>query len=156
MPSDAGAAFAAVPRLQLQASAIVRRGRSVLLHRLEGDPHWSLPGTRVEGGETAAEAVARELRDELGEPVQVGPMLWLLEASRPGARPRELSLYFHAELRADSALLSCTRTVRGVGEGARLELAWFGPRALSTIDLRPAVLKDALSRPTRAFQHLMA
>jgi ADP-ribose pyrophosphatase YjhB (NUDIX family) len=61
------------------AGAIVRdeAGRLLLIERAH-DPargRWSLPGGRVEPGETAAEAAVREVREETGLDISVGPLL---------------------------------------------------------------------------------
>jgi 8-oxo-dGTP diphosphatase len=56
-------------RPEVGVGAIVRRGTQLLLVRRGRDPGrglWSIPGGRVEGGETLAEAVVRELREETG------------------------------------------------------------------------------------------
>ena len=64
------------PPLVACVGAVVRdpSGRLLLIQRGH-DPHrgsWSLPGGRVEAGETAAEAVVREVREETGLEVRVG------------------------------------------------------------------------------------
>jgi 8-oxo-dGTP diphosphatase len=40
---------------------------------------WSVPGGRVEAGETLAQAVAREVREETGLSVEVGPFVCVIE-----------------------------------------------------------------------------
>lgn len=52
---------------------VVRRGRGVATGR------WSLPGGRVEPGETLVAAVTRELREETGLDVEVGPLCGIAE-----------------------------------------------------------------------------
>lgn len=51
---------------RLRATAVVMRDGAVLLVRDRGAKAYSLPGGRRERGETATEAAARELREELG------------------------------------------------------------------------------------------
>jgi 8-oxo-dGTP diphosphatase len=53
----------------------------VLLVRRERDPErgrWSIPGGRVEPGETLVEAAAREAFEETGLQVAIGAELWSL------------------------------------------------------------------------------
>ncbi|EMR12100.1 NUDIX hydrolase [Methylophaga lonarensis MPL] len=62
------------------AAVIVDRGK-VLLHKIAGDNFWSVPGGRVEPGETAAQAVIREIFEETGEQAQCEQLLWVAETS---------------------------------------------------------------------------
>jgi 8-oxo-dGTP diphosphatase len=60
----------------------VAEGARVLLVKRGHPPQqgrWSLPGGRVEAGETLATAVARELLEETGIAVEVGPLVEVVE-----------------------------------------------------------------------------
>ena len=52
---------------------LIRRGRP------PGEGLWSVPGGRLEPGETLAQAVAREVREETGLVVEVGPLACVVE-----------------------------------------------------------------------------
>ena len=61
------------------AGAVIRDGEGrVLLIQRGHEPalgRWSLPGGRLEAGETSAEAVVREVREETGLEVEAGELL---------------------------------------------------------------------------------
>jgi 8-oxo-dGTP diphosphatase len=74
------------------SALIVRDGRVLMVRRgkepFEG--YWSLPGGRVEPGETPQEAVRREVREETGLEVEVGDFA--------GRSPQGV-VAFHTEIR---------------------------------------------------------
>lgn len=65
-----------VPRFFVGVAALCVEGDGVLLarHRF-GDPRWRLPGGFLQRNETIPEAVARELREELGCAAEVGEIV---------------------------------------------------------------------------------
>ena len=62
--------------------AIIYDGPRVLLvqrGKPPGENLWSVPGGKLEGNETLAQAVAREVREETGLVVEVGPLAAVVE-----------------------------------------------------------------------------
>nr|HPJ70995.1 NUDIX domain-containing protein [Candidatus Mcinerneyibacteriales bacterium] len=55
----------------LRASALIQRGAEILVHTLRGNDFWVLPGGRVHLGESTAEALIREIREEMGVSVRI-------------------------------------------------------------------------------------
>jgi ADP-ribose pyrophosphatase YjhB (NUDIX family) len=65
-------------RVEVAVGGVVVRGDDILLvlrGRGAGTGFWSVPGGRVEFGETLVEAVVREVREETGIDVTVGRFL---------------------------------------------------------------------------------
>lgn len=148
---------AAGHRFDLRAAAVVIDQGRVLLHRLEADSFWALPGGRVEAGEAAREAVIRECSEELGELVSCGELVWLVENffNDAGGKHHEIGLYFLTELPASSRLLASKGPFFGSEGGAVLEFDWFDRKSLATMDVRPSFLIAALGAERLEFRHVV-
>jgi 8-oxo-dGTP diphosphatase len=75
---------------QVVAAIIERAGRILVCQRRAEDPHplkWEFPGGKLEPGETPAEALARELEEELGLHAQIGEEAARYTFAYPGKAP---------------------------------------------------------------------
>jgi len=114
----------AEPPLQVTCAVIPRAGRLLLAQRA-GSGLWELPGGKAEPGETLAACLAREISEELGAEVEVGPLLTSQEGLSPDGRP--------IRLHAFACLLKA-------GEPRAREhrvLAWLNPDQALDLDLCP-------------------
>ncbi len=137
--------------LRTSVSAVIqdRRGRLLLQQRSDGG-QWGLPGGSVEIGESVTAAVVREVREETGLTVAVGPLIGVysdpaLQIVRypDGNVWHYVNLCFRCSVRGGE-LTTCDET---------LELRYFA------LDRLPATLlpnhrvriRDARARRTAAF-----
>ena len=138
------------PKVRQRAAAIVVHHGRVLLHRVEGDGFWALPGGAIEPGESASEALSRELREELGESVgacvTVGALAVVAENffTYAGAEYHEIGLYLHASPLPASVLTSTDGPYDGVEGTRKLVFAWFTRAELARLEIRPAFLQAFL------------
>lgn len=119
--------MASVTRPELAASAAVFRDGKVLLARRGRTPLaglWTLPGGRVEPGETLAEAAAREVMEEVGVACRILGVAGALDVIRHDAAG---GLAAHFVVVGHAA-----RWVSGEpAEGPEAaEVGWFDPAAL--------------------------
>ena len=112
--------------------AIVRDGDGRLLVVLRGrEPAagtWSIPGGRVERGESDHEAVVREVREETGLLVAPGPLVGTVQRPGPGGVVYDIHDY-------DCALLSGSAVA---GDDAA-EVRWVSDAQLRRLPLAPAL-----------------
>ncbi|MFN8411845.1 MAG: NUDIX domain-containing protein [Anaerolineales bacterium] len=59
-------------------AAIIKNGKILLVHhRSAHESYWTLPGGGVEGNETYEQAALREVKEETGLDVVIGPLLFV-------------------------------------------------------------------------------
>ena len=82
--------------IDVTAAIIRQEGRILLVQRPDHAPMgglWEFPGGKVEPGETPEAALARELAEELGITVAVGPRYHVTEHRYPGGPNVRLLFY---------------------------------------------------------------
>ena len=104
-------------KITQRAAAIFLHEGHVLIHHTREDGLWALPGGRIEPGEIGAGTLHREMREELGTEVAVGPLQWVVENhfTYEGRQHHEIGLYYLASFR-DTAFYDTTRTYAGLEE----------------------------------------
>jgi len=119
--------------IRVAGAAIFRKGNVLLAQRPPGDRlagKWEFPGGKIEPGETDAEALRRELREELGIETEIGDPVSITRHEN-GGRPIELVV------------------LRVTWRSGRLEpkehsaVHWVSPENLLAYDLAPADLPAA-------------
>jgi len=119
--------------------AVVIDGNRVLLVRRGHEPlkgEWSLPGGAVELGETLDAAIAREVREETGLDVEVGPLIGVFDRVRLDDEGRVRYHYVLIDFvcRATDGSLLCASDADEAAWVDRTELAAYGV-APATIDV---------------------
>jgi ADP-ribose pyrophosphatase YjhB (NUDIX family) len=146
-------------RFQYRVAAIVMDSGQLLVHRVSGDAFWTLPGGRVNVGESAQAALCREFEEELGTSIECGHLACVGENffRHDQASHHEIGLYFYAGLPADSSYNDKRMTFKGVETNRQLEFKWFETQQLHHVDMRPQVARDGLATmtlPHHFVQHL--
>jgi len=161
-------------RFNLRAVAVIldKEQRRVVIHRASHEDFWALPGGRVELGESAAEALVREMREEMGVEVEVGRLLWVVEGFVTFLERHwhEISFYFLAALPSDCPLYNQAKwsgleegiedffmpeELRGTTNNLELLFEWHDIDHLHDVNLFPRFMQDALLTLPTGVQHVV-
>lgn len=124
------------------AAVFVHEGH-VLLHQSDVDDLWNLPGGRVQVLEQTTDALRREMLEELGDEVIVGPLQWALESffTYAGRQYHEIGFYYLTEFQ-NLDRYDKSKTFRGRENGTLgLTFRWF---PISQIDGVPSLVPPFL------------
>ena len=145
-------------RFNYRVVGVAIHDNSVLLHRVDSDPFWTLPGGRAEHGETAEQTIAREMLEELETQVHVERLLWVVENffEYDGLSYHELALYFLIRFPPGTAHLH-TDAFDRIDAGVTFRFRWFPVRRqeLETLTLFPTFLARGLTDLPQSAVHIV-
>ena len=127
--------------------AIVLDGDRVLLIKRAHEPlkgQWSLPGGGVEVGETLEQATAREVREETGLDVEVGPIVDVIDriARDQGGRVEHHFVLVDFVCRRSGGTLCCASDADAAEWVAVDALARYGVAEVTVAVIRKAAGRD--------------
>jgi 8-oxo-dGTP pyrophosphatase MutT (NUDIX family) len=135
-------------RFQMRAAGIALRNGRVLVQNVSGDPLKTIPGGRIDQNESSVDTVIREMQEEFGLTVSVGPLAFVIESFFPekGQLFHEIGFYYPI---VDSEIFPyrdqgvCYRFQEGAVE---IEYSWVEvtPEALTASQLVPNPLRTRL------------
>lgn len=141
-----------------RVAGIVVENNRILLHTTAKDDFWSLPGGRVEIGETSSQALIREMKEELNEEVEIVRLLWIVENFFIYAQKNyhEICFYYLIKFSERSQLVK-NSSFCGVEADSDLEFRWFAidSNVLSKLPLLPTFLQNSLKDLPTSVQHLV-
>ena len=117
-------------RLVVVAAVIESHGRILACQRRKNDAFglkWEFPGGKVQPGEQPAQALARELKEELGVEAAIGEEVYRTR-HRYAEMAREIELIFFAAQANEKDMRNL----------AFEEMRWIRPEDLADLDFLPA------------------
>jgi len=121
------------------AALIIREGKLlVLAYDYPKGRIFAIPGGGMEDGESLAETIIREYREELGLEVAIGPLRYVGDMMRQGDIKQAIHVVFEARILAGTPLLNPHHT-------SAADVLWLDLSELDAVRLYPAINREIIS-----------
>jgi ADP-ribose pyrophosphatase YjhB (NUDIX family) len=110
------------------------RGELLLVHKTDNDL-WALPGGAMDVGESIAETVVREVKEETGIDVEVTGVVGIY------TNPNHVMAYDDGEVRQQCSICFTTRMLGGqlATSSETSEVKWVAPDRLNRLNMHPSM-----------------
>ena len=143
-----------------RVAGVLEYGGKVLLQRIPGENDYAVPGGHVAFGETTAQTLVREFKEELGADVRVGALLSVAEIFIPWDDARQnhqICLYYRVE--ADAEALDLSPVFRGFdelgGERIDLDFCWIEKEKLASVTVYPIGIAERILSDSDEITHFV-
>lgn len=141
------------------AGICIQNGKVLLQTTTGADRSFAFPGGHVAFGETNAEALIREFREELGADIAVGDLKWVGEVFFPwGKKPcHQICLYYQVQIRNPEIPQNGMFLAKEHLEGRSfdLEFHWVPLECVEGLELYPTNAKQLLNALDEGVQHFI-
>ena len=140
------------------AGICIQNGK-VLLQKPDNDTAFAFPGGHVTFGETNAQTLIREFKEEIGVDISVGDLKWVGEIFFPwGNKPcHQIGLYYHVDITSDNipfeGMLIGSEQLEG--RAFNLEFHWVPLEELENIEVYPTNAAELMSKLGDGVQHFI-
>lgn len=133
-------------KFNFRAVAVLINSNKILLHKINSNPYWSLPGGRVELSESARDAACREMKEELRINCSIIRPLWVMENffDSFGFSFHEIAFYFLMTVPA--GLLTRGDSFEEYDGSSKLNFRWHDIDNLEEVELFPEFLRTSLKK----------
>ena len=132
-------------KLNVRAAGVMIHNGKILVHRNVNSDHYALIGGRVEIGESSANTIKREIKEELGKDIEITGYISTIENffEMKGSKYHEIMFIYKAEFvnDEDKKLESTLQNIEGKDY---LQYEWIDLDKIDEYPLRPDVLKEVL------------
>lgn len=131
--------------LNIRTAGIIIHNNKVLLHRNKNSNHYALIGGRVEIGEDSAEALKREILEEIGKEIEITGYVTTIENffEMKGKPYHEIEFVHLAEFinETDKQLVETIKNIEGKDH---LQYEWVDIQEIDNYPVQPQVIKPVL------------
>ena len=134
---------------------LVPDGKLLVQHD-RGGSEYALPGGHVRIGETTADGLVREYKEETGADIKVGKLLWTEECfwQWNGVKVHNIAFYYLIELAGDSDIPD-TGVFISHKDNSRVVLGWVQIEKLADMRIYPEFIKEQIYNLDAAPRHFV-
>jgi 8-oxo-dGTP pyrophosphatase MutT (NUDIX family) len=142
-------------RFQCRAAAVLINQNKVLLHRLEKDNYWALPGGRMDFQELSKQTIVREMFEEIGAKIIVKNLAFIAEGhfTLENKIFHEIGFIYNCEF-ASQQEIYLQSEFDGIEGDKILKYKWFALDELKSHDIRPNFLIEQLNKNLSTLRHI--
>jgi len=144
-------------RFNFRIAGVAINNNKLLLHRLEKDDFWALPGGRNEFHEFSENTLIREMQEEINEHIKVERLLWVVEDffEFDNKNYHEISFYYLMNfINEGSDIFDEEEFFRMEGD-TKIIFRWFELDDLINIELYPTFIKEKVVNLSNNIEHIM-
>lgn len=132
-------------KLNVRAAGIMVHNNKILLHRDVNSDHYALIGGRVEIGESSADTIKREIKEELGKDIEITGYISTIENffEMKGSKYHEI-MFVHKIEFINEEDKTIEYTMKNLEGKEYLQYEWIELDKIDDYPLLPIAIKDVL------------